>query len=267
MTTTIAVTNRKGGVGKTTTAVNVADALVRFHGLRGRVLLIDVDTQRNASLSCGTRPDDCLPSPAYQVLVSGRALADLAVPTPFGFDLLASHSDLDDAATKIRGAMASGGYHVLREAIAESAGRWDVIIVDTPPNVGDVTTTALVAADYALIPCPMSTLPYEGLVEVLALIERVRDEFDNPTLEVAGVFATMLDDNTTIGDVTRGLVEEAVGELLLPLRVRRNVALDEAQAKGVPVFVHKPDCNGAKDYRALTAQLVERGVMECFARG
>lgn len=262
MTTTVAIANRKGGVGKTTTAVNAADVLTRFHLPEGRVLLIDLDTQRNASLCCGTRLDAGFPSPAYRVLVEGAALSDLAVRTRFGFDLLASHSDLDEAASEIRGAFTGRGQYVLREAIAEAGDRWDVILLDTPPNIGDVTTAALVAADYVVIPLPMQRLPYEGMLEVLGVIESVRAEH-NPALKLGGVFATMLDDTTRLHAVIRGQAEDMVGEHLLSLRVRRNNALAEAQEVGVPVTEYKPECNGALDYRELVSQLVSRGVMPC----
>lgn len=253
---TIAVVNRKGGVGKTTTAVNVAAVLAE----RGRrVLIVDLDTQRNASVHVGMRHDPPLPSPVFRVLVDGEEMATAAQPTGFGFDLLAAGRDIDEAANQMRRNLASDGMRVLREAIEEAGTRWDVVLLDCPPSVGDVTTAALIAADYALIPTIMQTLPYEGLVEVIELIGEVRAK-NNPGLKVLGVFSTLTNDSTTLADVIRGKVDDLCPGDLLDARIRFNTALGEASERGMPVLQHRPDCNGSQDYRALVAELAERGI-------
>lgn len=254
----IAIANRKGGVGKTTTAVNVASELAA----RGqRVVVVDLDTQRNASIHLGVRHDPPLPSPVFRMLILGEALAKVAEPMSWGFEVVAAGKDLDDAADKMRRAIGGQGHFVLREAIEEAAptGRWDTVILDCPPSVGDVSSAALVAADWVLIPMVMQTLPFEGLTEVMELIQVVQKR-TNPKLRVAGVFATLIDDNTKLAAVVRGKIEELWPDVVLPVRVRRNNALAEAAERGMPVMFHRPDCHGVEDYRALVGELVARGV-------
>lgn len=261
----IAIANRKGGVGKTTTAVNVASELAA----RGqRVVIVDLDTQRNASIHLGVRHDPPLPSPVFRMLILGEALEKVVEPMSWsagnervGFDLVAAGKDLDDAADKMRRAIGGQGHFVLREAIEEAApnSRWDTVILDCPPSVGDVSSAALVAADWVLIPMVMQTLPFEGLTEVMELIQIVQKR-TNPKLKVAGVFATLIDDNTKLSAVVRGKIEDQWPDAVLPVRVRRNNALAEAAERGMPVMFHNPDCNGVHDYRALVGELLARGV-------
>lgn len=256
---TIAITNRKGGVGKTTTAVNLACELAA----RGRrCALMDLDTQRHASIHVGVRIDPPLPSPAYRALVMGQALSEVCETTAYGFDLIAAGKDLDKAADELRGDEGGDALLALRQAVAEAAreGRWDLLFLDCPPNIGDVSQAALVAADYVLVPMPMQTLPYEGLVEVIDLIAEVKGK-DNPSIQLGGVFATISDDNTQLYSVIRGKVEDLCSGSVLMTRVRRNIALAEAAERGMPVVHHRADCHGAADYRALAAELIERGVL------
>lgn len=254
---TIAVVNRKGGVGKTTTAVNVAAVLAE----RGRrVLLVDLDTQRNASTHVGLKHEPPLPSPVYRVLVDGELIDELAQSTGFGFDLLASGRDLDEVANQMRRALTGDGHLAMLEALRRVEGRWDMVLLDTPPNVGDVTTAALIAADYALIPTIMQTLPYEGLLEVLDLIDELI-KGPNPELRVLGIFSTLTNDQTTLADIIRGKIDERCPGDLLEARIRINTALGQASERGMPVLHHDSTCHGSEDYRALVTELATRGVV------
>lgn len=253
----LAIAHRKGGVGKTTTAVNLAAILAETQ----RVLLLDLDTQRNASLHLGVRLDVRESSPAYRVLAMAKSLVAEAVQTPFGFDLLAAHGDIEEAVDKMRRAIGGRGRMVVREALEEiPKDRWDVVIIDCPPNVGDITNAALIASNSVLVPMAMQPLPYEGLLDLMDLIDTVK-KYDNPGLRVAGVFATLTDDSTTLYDVVKARVEQLFGEGMLPVRIRRNIALAEAAEAAKPVTHHKQDCNGAQDYRALAAHLRDTGVV------
>lgn len=253
---TIAVTNRKGGVGKTTTAVNVAAVL----GETQKVLLIDLDTQKNASIALGVCPGPKAASPVFRALTGVAEIIDCYQSTPFGFDLLAANRDLDAAVDQMRRAIGGRGRFALREAIEEiPAGRWDTIILDCPPSIGDVTDAALIAAQWVLIPMVLQKLPFEGLSEVVEQIATIR-RYHNPGLKIGGVFSTLIDDNTRLAAITRGKVEDLLETEMMSQRVRRNNALAEAQEAGKPVFFTKPECHGAQDYRALVGELVARKV-------
>lgn len=253
---TLAICHRKGGVGKTTTAVNMSAVLAE----RGqRVLLIDLDSQRNASLHLGVRLPKDSPSPAYKVLAKGKALADECMRTPFGFDLLPCTDDLVDASEKMTRAIGGQGRLVLREALQEADGKWDTVIIDCPPDLGMITTAAMIAAQGLIIPMIMHKLPYEGLLEILEVVTVLR-KYDNPALKIEAVFATIMDDNTILAATVRDRVEQLLGVTMLPLRIRRNNALAEASEAERPVTHYKPDCNGAFDYRALVTQFQAMGV-------
>lgn len=261
---TKAIANHKGGVGKTTTAVNLCAGLAE----RGkRALLLDLDAQAHATISVGQRVTT-RHSPMYAVLMEPQALAAHAVDTGYGFDVVPAARDMDEVELAIGNK--PGGKLELREAIAElPAGRYDAIIIDCPPNLGHRTQSALIAAQGVIVPIPMEALPFEGFGQFITALEGIR-KHDNPGLTIEALFETMSDDRTKLAYITRGMVDAAIGgspvarvDALLTERVRRNVALAEAPGLGRPrpVMHYKPDSHGAADYRALTAALVERGIL------
>lgn len=259
----IAIVNHKGGVGKTTTALNLAVPLAVEH--QKRVLAMDLDSQGHLSKHLGRRVDR--ESPMFRMLARGETIAACAEPTGYGFDVVAGGRDVGAAQALMRTDVTGNGRMQLREALAEiPVGTWDVVLLDCPPALADMTTAALIAANAAIIPLPMEDLPLDGMIELLKTIEGVR-KYDNPKLTVRAVFETMSNPNTILSATIREDVQQRLagsdvfsGDALLTQRVRRNIPLAEAARAQRPVSAYNPMCHGAEDYRALAAELVARGV-------
>jgi chromosome partitioning protein len=260
-----ALSQRKGGVAKTTSAVNLSAMLAKYHGRR--VLLWDCDSQGHASKYLGMQ-QLTKGSPSYGVLAEGRAIIDCAQPTGFGFDLLAGGQDLSTAEALMGSNTSGNGRMVIREALEElPAGRWDVVLLDCPPSLKDMTQAALIACNGVLVPLPMEPLPYDGFEMLMTTIEGVR-RYSNQSLAVQAIFEATTDPRTLLAATIRDRLDKFIEqhalltpELLLSQRVRRNIRLAEACDAAKPITHFDETCHGAADYRALADELVARGIL------
>lgn len=247
----LAITNQKGGVGKTTSAVNLASIFGLDH--KRRTLLIDLDPQGHASEHVNQRINK--KPPVYQVLVDGASLLDVRVTTMYGFDLIIGGNDTAIAEMHL---MASQNVMALAEALEGLEQHYDVVILDCPPSLGQLLICALLAATDIVVPMPLQFLPVDGFSTLLNRIERARRM--NPKLRLAAVFPTNSNERTTLAKLIRNDLAEKCGDAFIPDAIRINVALAEASAAKKPVTHHAPDSPGAEDYRTLASALIQKGV-------
>ena len=252
MTRIVAVANQKGGVGKTTTAINLA-ASVASRGYR--VLLVDFDPQGNASSGVGY-PRDRVELSIYDALTGEVTLADTIRPTEITTLFLApATTDLVGAELELIGAERRERY--LADALAQVDGSYDYVVIDCPPSLGLLTLNALVAAEGVIIPMQAEYFALEGLSALTATIEKVRAAY-NPRLAIDGVLFTMFDARLSIATQVRGEVEKYFGDKLFAELVPRNVRLSEAPSHGKPVLLYDLRCQGAKSYLALADEFLDR---------
>jgi len=251
MGTVYAIANQKGGVGKTTTAVNLA-ACVAEAGYEA--LLIDIDPQSNATLGLGIRKDHELT--VYDVLVGSSSLADVIVPTsierlsvaPAGPDLAGANVELPRiAGSEVR----------LRDALEPVRGAFAFVLLDCPPSLGPLTINALVAADRVIVPVQAEYFALEGLAGLLDTLSLVQREM-NPRLTVAGMLLTMHDGRTKLAQDVEREVRAHFPELVFDTVIPRNVRIGEAPSFGKPVIHHDPHCAGADAYFELAKEVAAR---------
>jgi chromosome partitioning protein len=263
VTRIIAVANQKGGVGKTTTAVNLAASLV---AMKRRVLLVDLDPQGNATTGAGL-DKRTLPATVYQVLLGERKIADVRVASPTGgFDVVPANRDLAGAEielvelpereTRLKDALAEA-LQQMRAAITEVAPDYDFILLDCPPSLSLLTLNGLCAADSVLIPMQCEYYALEGLSDLVQTIRKVRAHL-NPALEIEGLLRTMYDPRNTLAQHVGAELEKHFGDKLYRTVVPRNIRLAEAPSHGVPVLRFDATSKGAQAYLALAGEMLRR---------
>ncbi len=251
MTRIIAITNQKGGVGKTTTAINLVSALAHA-GYRG--LLVDMDPQANATVGCGVAVGETEAS-IYEVLLGEADMADTVIRASGGFRLLPSHPDLSGAQVELN--VLDRREHRLGAALATIIHEYDNVLIDCPPVLNILTVNALTAAREVLIPVQCEYLALEGLASLMKTIRLVQEGL-NPELEIVGLVRTMFDGRNTLAREVSEQLTEHFPDKLFRTVVPRNIRLAEAPGYGRPVLDYDRRCAGSQAYLALMSELLRR---------
>ena len=252
MTRVLAIANQKGGVGKTTTCVNLAASLA---ATQRRVLLVDIDPQGNATMGCGVEKS-ALERSACDVLLNDATAADTIVSAPEGnFALLPGNDDLTLAEVQLLQEI--GREMRLRNALKPVLGMYDFVLIDCPPSINMLTVNALTAADGVLIPMQCEYYALEGLTSLLGTIEQVQDTV-NPDLKIYGLLRTMFDPRNNLANDVSAQLHEHFGEKVFRTIIPRNVRLAEAPSFGKPVLLHDRYSRGALAYLALAGEIIRR---------
>lgn len=248
----IAIANQKGGVGKTTTAINLAAGLSI---LGNKTLIIDLDPQANASLSFIDTHDES--SNIYDALLDSKAqMTDLIRNTIVkNLYLIPSKLSLAKLESKLIGEI--DAYYRLKTKMKEIKSDFDFIIVDTPPALGLLTANALVAADYVLIPVQASYFALEGTDDLIETIEKVKS-LTNPYLSIIGVLITLFDKRTTLSKDILKHIENVFGPLVFSSKITKSIRLEESPAYKESIFTFAPKSSGAEEYMQLAKEVINR---------
>lgn len=248
----LAIANQKGGVGKTTTAINLATALA---AVNQRVVVFDLDPQGNASTGLGVTAQERRRN-AYHVLIGETPLESVArascVP---GLDVVPADVDLSGAEIELVNAAEREFF--LKRALNGAAGRWDYVLIDCPPALGLLTLNALAAADAVLIPLQCEFFALEGISHLMRTIDRVKRSL-NPKLEIQGILLTMFDKRNRLSDLVASDVRSHFGDKVYETVIPRNVRVSEAPSHGRPVLVYDTNCAGSRAYLHLAGEILKQ---------
>jgi chromosome partitioning protein len=252
----LVVANQKGGVGKTTTAINLGTALA---AVGAPTLVVDLDPQGNASTGLGvTRPERKLTT--YEVLMGEAAIADAVMPTKIpGLSLVPSTVDLSGAELELIDVPRRN--FLLKDALAEfarsDAGKFSYVLIDCPPSLTLLTVNAMAAADAVVVPLQCEFFALEGLSQLLKTIDLVRASL-NPSLEIQGIVLTMFDKRNRLSDQVAADVRANMGDKVYKTVIPRNVRISEAPSHGLPALVYDLRCPGSQAYIKLAGELIQR---------
>ncbi len=247
----VAVANQKGGVGKTTTGINLAASLAKT---RRRVLLIDLDPQANATVGSGV-DKDALKHSVYEVLLKQAGIDAATVRTAAGFDVVPANGELAGAQVELIDA--PGRDRRLREALKSVRGDYDYVLIDCPPALNLLTINALVAADSVMIPMQCEYFALEGLTALMNTIRRIRETL-NPQLRIEGLLRTMFDGRNNLAKEVSEQLRAHFGDKVYRTIIPRNIRLAEAPSYGRPAIEYDRSCVGAQAYLALAGELLKR---------
>jgi len=252
----LAVSNQKGGVGKTTTAINLGTALA---AIGEKVLIVDMDPQGNASTGLGV-PRETRRITIYDMIVDGRSVHDAAVPTAVpGLHIIPADADM--SGVEIELSQADRRSYRLRDALAGQGGEghtgYDYVLIDCPPSLNLLTLNAMAAADGVLVPLQCEFFALEGLTQLIKTIEMVRQSL-NPTLEIQGLVLTMYDRRNALSGQVAADVRSHFGDKVYDAVIPRNVRVSEAPSFGKPVLIYDLKCTGSQAYLKLAKEVVGR---------
>ncbi len=247
----VALANQKGGVGKTTTCVNLAAALASE---RQQILLVDLDPQGNATVGCGINPYQ-LDATVNDVLLERKIVTDVIQSVPAGFDVVPSNNDLTEAEASLISLPLRE--HRLLKALSQLRGRYDYILIDCPPALNMLTVNALVAADSVLVPMQCEYYALEGLTALLGTIEKI-SKTANRRLHVEGIVRTMFDGRTSLAAQVSEQLLEHFKDKVYKTTIPRNIRLAEAPSHGLPGVLYDKTATGAVAYLSLAKEILEK---------